>query len=63
MRAVPDESKTRQSHFDRPRLLMTTSSIMDRSALGQIGSIVGAIPRKKNCVCPVIDGRFEIKSP
>jgi len=37
--ALPDESKTRHPHVDRPRFLITTSSIKNRSAVGQIGSI------------------------
>jgi hypothetical protein len=36
--ASPDESKTRHSHLDRPRFLITTSSIKHRSAVGQFGS-------------------------
>jgi hypothetical protein len=36
--ALPDESRTRHPHIDRPRFLITTSSIKDRSAVGQFGS-------------------------
>jgi hypothetical protein len=36
--ASPDESKIRHSHLDRPRFLITTSSIKHRSAVGQFGS-------------------------
>src|ERR1700733_9410526 len=37
--ALPDESRTRHPHIDRPRFLITTSSITDRSTGGQFGSI------------------------
>jgi hypothetical protein len=37
--ALPDESRTRHPHIDRPRFLITTSSIKNRSAVGQFGAI------------------------